>query len=269
MTQLMTAVTEFDRTTALIPVEARPGEFLVDLDGGWSSLVGVHGGYMCAVAVRGAESLAPGRLVRTMSTSFLRSGRVGSAVLSVREVRRGRSITTMVAELVQDDRILVASRLTLMTARSGLEWSERRPLDLPPPADCVSFTPPAHVVHFGRFELRFDPDRMPSEGQRAQLSGYVRPLEARPIDAAWLVMAADCFPPPAFARAEPPTGGVSIDLTIHIHRSGFVLGDDEWLTGSFEIDDSTGGIAVERGRITLMDGTVVAESFQTRLTAQD
>ena len=94
MTQLTTLVAgpDFDRTTALIPVEAHPGEFLVDLDGGWSSLVGVHGGYMCALAVRGAESLAPGRVVRTMSTSFLRSGRVGPAVLSVREVRRGRSV---------------------------------------------------------------------------------------------------------------------------------------------------------------------------------
>ena len=71
---------------------------------------------MCALAVRGAESLAPGRSVRTMSTSFLRTGRVGPAVLSVREVRRGRSITTMVAELVQDDQILTVSRLTLMTA---------------------------------------------------------------------------------------------------------------------------------------------------------
>jgi len=269
MTQLERAVTDFDRTTALIAVEGRPGEFLVDLAGGWSSLVGVHGGYMCAVAVRGAESLASGRLVRTMSTSFLRSGRVGPAVLSVREMRRGRSITTMVAELVQDDQILIGSRLTLMTARSGLEWSERRPLDLPPPADCVPFSPPAHVVNFGRFEMRFDPHRMPFEGERTHLSGYARPLEARPIDAAWLVMATDCFPPPAFARAEPPTGGVSIDLTIHIHRSGFGLGDDAWLAGSFEIDDSTGGIAVERGRITKMDGTVVAESFQTRLTAQD
>jgi acyl-CoA thioesterase len=269
MKQLVTTITDFDRATALIPIEARPGEFLVDLDGGWSSLVGVHGGYMCALAVRGAESLASGRSVRTMSTSFLRSGRVGPAVLSVREVRSGRSITTMVAEVVQDDQILIVSRLTLMTARSGLEWSERRPLDLPPPADCVPFSPPDHVVHFGRFELRFDPDRLPFAGSRAHLSGYVRPLETRPIDAAWLAMAADCFPPPAFARAAPPTGGVSVDLTVHIHRSGFALGDDEWLTGSFEIDDSSGGIAVERGRITQMDGTVVAESFQSRLTAQD
>jgi acyl-CoA thioesterase len=270
MTQLegSTVVTDFDRTTALIPVEARPGEFLVDLDAGWSSLVGVHGGYMCALAVRGAESMASGRVVRTMSTSFLRSGRVGPAELSVREVRRGRSITTMVAELAQDQQVLSVSRLTLMTERSGLEWSEPRPLDLPPPADCVQFTPPVEVVNFGRFELRLDPERMPFTGERAYLGGYVRPLEARPIDPAWLVMAADCFPPPAFARAEPPTGAISIDLTIHIHRSGFTLRDDAWLAGCFEIDDSTGGLAVEHGRITHMDGTVVAESFHTRLTAQ-
>jgi hypothetical protein len=100
------------------------------------------------------------------------------------------------------------------------------------------------------------------------IGGYLRPLEARPVDAAWLVMAADCFPPPAFARIEPPTGGMSIDLTVHVHRSGFDLADGAWLAGCFEIHDSTGGLAVERGRITHMDGTVVAESFPTRLTAQ-
>ena len=234
-----------------------------------------------------------------MSTSFLRSGRVGPAELSVREVRRGRSITTMVAELAQDQQVLTTSRMTLMTERSGLEWSEPRPVDLPPPAYSVPFSPPARVVRAaawpgatstltlppplrrshrqcsdrprsrsGRFEFRFDPQRMPLTGERAQLAGWVRPPEARPIDAAWLVMAVDCFPPPAFARTEPPTGGMSIDLTVDIHRNGLCLGQGAWLAGSFEIDDSTSGLAVEHACITRLDGTVVAESFQTRLTAQ-
>src|SRR5215212_4704386 len=95
MTQLTGSalITEFDRTTAPVPVADRPGEFRVDLDAGWSSLVGVHGGYMCALAVRAAESMAPGREMRTMSTSFLRTGQVGPATLTVREVRQGRTIT--------------------------------------------------------------------------------------------------------------------------------------------------------------------------------
>src|SRR6476469_9359775 len=118
MTQLTgSVITEFARTTAPVPVADRPGEFLVDLDAGWSSLVGVYGGYMCALAVRAAEAMAPGRAIRTMSTSFLRTGKAGSARLTVREVRQGRTITTMIAELVQDDNALIVSRLTLMAAR--------------------------------------------------------------------------------------------------------------------------------------------------------
>ena len=203
-----------------------------------------------------------------MSTSFLRTGKVGPAKLTVREVRQGRTITTMVAEHVQDDKVLIVSRLTLMVARSGVEWRERWPLELPAPADCVPFEPPAHVVSFGRFELRFDPERMPFAGHRAHIAGYACPLEGRPVDADWLVMAADRFPPPAFARIDRPTGEMSIDFTVHVHRSRLALGDDGRLAGSFEIHDNSGGLAVERGRLTQLDGTVVAESFQTRLTAE-
>ena len=88
------------------------------------------------------------------------------------------------------------------------------------------------------------------------------------IDAAWLAMASDWFPPPAFVRLAPPTGGVSIDLTTHIHRPGLMLARDEWLVAEFAIENSAGGLAVEHGRISRDDGTVVAESLQTRLTAQ-
>ena len=108
-----------------------------------------------------------------------------------------------------------------------------------------------------------------SEGDRVRVRGHIRPLEPRPLDAAWLTMASDWFPPPAFARLAPPTGGVSIDLTTHIHRPNLELRDGEWLAGEFEIDNSSAGLAVERGRIVLADGTPVVESMQTRLMVQD
>jgi hypothetical protein len=37
--------------------------------------------------------------------------------------------------------------------------------------------------------------------------------------------------------------------------------------GMFSIETSTGGLAVEHGVITTQDGTLVADSFRTRLTA--
>jgi acyl-CoA thioesterase len=262
------AATDFDRSTAVVPIPGRSGEFGVELDGGWSSLVGMHGGYMCAIAVRGAEALADGRSVRTLTTSFLRPGQVGPATLSVRAVREGRSISTMVADLVQDGQLLTTSRLTLLTERSGVEWRAPASLDLPPPEDCVRIDAP--VSHFDRVDGLIDPRSVPfSGGDRALIRGYLRPLESRSVDGAWLAMATDWFPPPAFVRLEPPTGGVSIDLTTHIHQAHVELGDDDWLTGQFDIETSAAGLAVEHGRIAERDGTLVAESFQTRLTAHD
>jgi acyl-CoA thioesterase len=262
--------TEFDQTTALTPIDGHPGGFTVQLDPGWSSLVGIHGGYLCAIAVRGAESLASDRLVRTVTTSFLHPGRPGQATLSVRELRRGRSLTTMIADLAQAGQVLTTSRLTLLTERAGVEWRPSSPDGLPPPERCVPIDPPWPVAHFDRADGVLDPASLPfSGGDHAMVRGYLRPLEHRPVDAAWLAMASDWFPPPSFVRLAPPPGGVSIDLTTHIHRAGITLGEDGWLTGAFEVQDSSGGLAVEHGRIAQRDGTLVAESFQTRLTARD
>ena len=258
---------DFARTTAVEPTGRRPGEFAVDLDVGWSSLVGMHGGYLCAIAVRGAEALAPDRVVRTSTTSFLRSGEAGPATLAVQELRRGRSMSTMVAELRQDDRLLIATRLTLLTERDGVEWSPPTTIDLPPPERCVRVDA-ERVAHFQRADGLIDPAFLPfSGGDRAKVQGYLRPLEGRAVDSAWLTMATDWFPPPAFVRVAPPTGGVSVDLTTHLHRPRFALAPDEWLLGSFAVERSTSGLAVEHGLLVTQDGTLVAESFQTRLTA--
>jgi len=260
---------DFARTTTLAPIERRPGSFAVQLDPGWSSLVGVHGGYMCALAVRGAGALVGDRVVRTVTTSFLRTGSVGAAILSVREVRRGRSMSTVVAELVQDERTLLTSRMTALAPRTGVEWNPPVALDLPPVEDCVPMEA-GRVAHFDRVDGLLDPACLPfSGGDRAMVQGYLRPLEDRRVDPAWLAMATDWFPPPAFVRLQPPTGGVSIDLTTHLHQPEPTLGADDWLLARFEIATSANGLAVEHGVITTGDGTPVAESFQTRLTAQD
>ena len=272
-----TATTEFDRATSLAPVPGAAGEFAVDLDPGWSSLVGIHGGYLCALAVRAAEAVAGGasRPVRTITTSFLRTGKPGPATVVATELRRGRSMSTVTADVLQDGRLLTTSRLTLVEPRAGVEWQPRaEPSPLPPPDECVRIdTGERRVAHFARADGLLDPGSVPfSGGERARVAGYLRPWpdtdrRRPPVDAAWLAMASDWFPPPAFVRLAPPTGGVSVDLTTHVHRPHVLLGGDEWLTGEFEIETSTGGLAVEHGRLTGPDGHLVAESFQTRLTA--
>jgi hypothetical protein len=131
----------------------------------------------------------------------------------------------------------------------------------------VPVTPPNPVAHFDRVDGLLDPSSLPfTGGDRAMVQGYLRPLESRAIDASWLAMATDWFPPPAFVRIAPPAGGISVDLTTHVHRT-IDDHDGSWLTGRFEIATSVDGLAVEHGRICTLDGDLLAESIQTRWTA--
>lgn len=262
-----TTWTDFDRTTMVVPSDEQ-GRFDLELSDGWNALVGTHGGYLVALATRVAETFVPGRTVRTVTTTFLRPAHAGPASARATSVRHGRSISTVAVDLEQDGRTIVSSRLTLVPPVDGTEW--RRPVlfELPPPAECSRIQERSSSEHFNRVDGYLDPSSLPfSNGDRAMVQGYMRPIEPRPIDAAWLAMASDWFPPPAFVRVDPPLGGISIDLTTHIHRT-IDTDQHDWLAARFEIDTSSAGLAVEHGRICTLDGTVLAESFQTRWFAE-
>ena len=265
--QLTVDTTEFDRTVSARPSGA-DGVFDIDISDAWASLDGAHGGFLAAVAINCAEHLTFGRRARTVSTTFVRPGRIGPATIRADVVRTGRSITTVTVDIEQEGRTVTSSWITLVAPVAGVEWSAGRPLELPAPTDCVPPTPPTAVPHFGRVDGLLDPSSLPfTGGDRAMVQGYIRPLERRPIDAAWLVMATDWFPPPAFVRIEPPAGSISVDLTTHVHRT-IDDHDGSWLTGRFEIETSVDGLAVEHGRISTLEGELLAESFQTRWTAR-
>ncbi|MFV0524888.1 MAG: thioesterase family protein [Acidimicrobiales bacterium] len=264
MTEPLTVGTARFDATDLVAVPGRSGEYTVDLDGAWMSLVAIHGGYMVALATRAAEAAVPGRAVRTVATSFIRRGNPGLARLVVEPVRHGRTIAQVKVDLVQDDDIVLGCRITM--ADPGLRsepLDDPSPLALPPPKACVTAVPPNAPNHFTRAEGLLDPSSTPfSQGPELVSRGYIRPRLGEP-DAAWLTMACDWFPPPAFVRLTPPVGGVSVDMVTHIHRPNTPPGD--WLAGWFELESGHDGLAVERGRITTLDGRPVAESVQTRL----
>jgi acyl-CoA thioesterase len=260
--------TIFDTTTSLVPDPTQPGEFAVNLDSAWSSLVGMHGGYLSAVAIRAAQAVVGDRPIRSATTSFLRPAHAGPAEVSVELVRKGRSITNLTVTLSQSSKTVVVSHITAAEAVESTAWEETPALDLPPIEQCIPIEPPPGIGHFDHGVALLDPADLPfSHGPRARVAGYMRPIEPRAIDAAWLGMALDWFPPASFTRIDPPAGGISVNYTIHVHRTLAELGDDEWLGGIFRVDISAGGIALEKGMITDPAGRILAESFHTRWTA--
>lgn len=268
--------TRFDRDIAADPVAELTGvlpagaaRYRVELSDAWLSATGVHGGYQVAMAVNAAQQHSPDRSVRTIATSFFRPGQPGEATLTVRPVRTGRSLTTLLVDERQDGRLLSTTRLTLTADVTGPVWQSpaARP-DVLPFEACDPIAPPPGILHFDHATAWLDPRDMPfGDGPLARVAGWVQPLEPRPIDAPWLAMIMDWFPPSPFSRGNPPVGAVSVDYTVHLHGTT-ELGDGERLAGEFAADVSVDGLALERGRLATADGRLLAESFHTRWTGQ-
>ncbi len=268
---LLETATRFDDDTRIRPVatgaDGRPDAFVADLSAAWLSATGVHGGYQVAIAVRAALAHTPDRRLRSLSTNFLRPGQPGGATFTVSALRAGRSFTTLAVDETQDERLLSTTRLTLTADVDGASWQAPVRTPLVPFSDAVPLDPPPDILHFDHAEAVLDPTHRPfADGPLAWVGGYVRPLEPRPIDAPWLAMILDWFPPSPFSRGNPPVGAVSVDYSIHVHRTLDRLADDEWLGGEFQAEVSAGALALERGRLIGPDGSLVAESFHTRWT---
>lgn len=256
-----------ERTTRVWPRPGEPGTYDAVVAERWASLRGVHGGHLVALAVRAVEADAPDRAVRTISATFLRPGAVGPVELEVRAERRGRTVTTATVELRQVGRTVALVRITAVAPVQSADWDDSRPVDLPPVTECVAFRPPPGVLHFEHAEAVLDPAEVPfSESTLARVGGWVRPREVQGIDAAWLAMILDWFPPAPFARRSLPIGGVSVDYSVHLHTTGLELAGGDWLAARFEAERGADGLALEHGRIHTADGAVLAESFHTRWT---
>ena len=261
-------MTVFDATTTLNFAPNHPDQVDVDLPEAWGSLLGVHGGYVTALAVRAAQSRLDGQRVRTVSTSFLRPVSIGTAALSITTLRAGRSLSTFEVRLVQNSKLVMSSRITAATTATGTEWDHAPRLATPSVSDCIVVPGPPGIRHLDHATGVLDPQHLPlTRGDEAVLRGHIRPTEQRPIDELWLVMVLDYFPPAAWTKVDPPTGGVSVDYTVHLHRAlDRVLADDEWLAVSFRADVSASGLSLEHGAVAAADGTLLAESFHTRWT---
>lgn len=268
-------MTTFDRTTQLHlePIGTTDGanRFGVVLSDEWSSMFGAHGGYVTAVAVRVAQAAlaqSGDQRVRTVCTNYFRPAATGEAVLALRTLRAGRNLSTLEVTVEQNGKVATSTRITAAAPVAGTAWDDAAPLPVPAPGDCITVPGPPGVRHLDHAVGVLDPAHLPlTRSDYAALQGHIRPSEARPIDEAWLVMVLDYFPPAAWTKVDPPAGGVSVDYTVHIHRTlGRALGDDESLAVSFRSDVSTGGLTLEHGSIAAPDGQLLAESFHTRWT---
>ena len=261
-------MTRFDTDTAVTRIEQ--GRYAATLDEGWWITTGPNGGYLAAVMMNALIDAVddPSRTCRSFTVHFLSQAAAGSVVIDVVIERSGRSMTSLSARLLQGDRLIATVIAAFSSPRPGPEFRDPVMPMVPPPEDLAepvfdaSLPPTAVPAMAKRYDQRWALGSRPfSGGDAAEIGGWIRLAENRPLDEAMLVAYSDAWMPAMFSRVAGHWGITTVDLTLHL-RSTPPSGYDDWCLVHFRSSVSADGFCEEDGEIWTRDGQLLAQSRQ-------
>jgi acyl-CoA thioesterase len=262
--------TRFDRDTAVTRLEEDVFEARVDR--GWWVVAGPNGGYVAALLLRALTERVgePDRTPRSLTLHYTRPPVEGPARIETRLERRGRSLSTLTARMLQDGRLQALAVAAFSKPFDAAGYADRPMPEVPPPERCRGIDPriPIHDRYEYGWAIGEPPFSRPEAHPPQSLcGGWIRLREPRPLDAPLVAAYSDAFPPAIFSRVGPEgmegfTGAVpTVDLTIHFRA----LPDSPahaWTLAVFRSGFAREGFLEEDGEIWSADGTLVAQSRQ-------
>ncbi len=264
--------TRFDRDTAVEPLGA--GIYQGRIDRGWWVFAGPNGGYVGAIVLRALQAAVadPSRAPRSLTLHYTAPPREGRVEVHTRVERAGRSLTTVSARLLQDERLVALALAAFSKPRGGPELEHAMPEVAPPEQAAPLGSPSASSVSIHeRFDSRFAYGApLGSGAPRAETGGWIRLAEPRLVDAPLVVSFADGWPPSLFshlARDVATRGVPTVDLTVHF-RCTLPLAEakpDDFTLVTFRTRSVREGFLEEDGELWSRDGRLLAHSRQLAL----
>ena len=258
----------FDRAIAVDAQDS--SRVAATLDPAWSTPAGLHGGYIAAVVLNAAIAALgrPERYARSLTLHYLSPPTPGPAVIEVTEERSGRTMSSLSARLVQEDRTRVLALLALGGPyASPAEFSTSAP-ELPPydAAQTLDWSLPGFPI-FDFFEVRPALGPVPMidpPADEAVTGGWIRLRDERPLDAPLLAQYVDSWWPAPFVRMPVPAPAPTIDLTIHFRADAArrALKPGTPVMVRFVSRTAHEGFFEEDGELWAPDGTLLAISRQ-------
>ena len=262
----------FVRATAVEPLG--DGAWGATCDGGWSTQVGVNGGFLAAVILRAMMAGLDDELrqPRALTCHYLRPPAEGDVRVDVTVERSGRSLSTLTARLTQAGRLcLVALAAFAVDLDGALDYGGTPPAT-PGPDEVQRMAPVAIVPMTAQFEMRPTFGAPLFAGADVALSGgWLRFADPHPLDAPALAMYADAWWPSPLPRLTRPAAAPTVDLTVHFRApaAAAAIGADEPLLAVFRSSTSAHGFFEEDGELWSRDGVLLAQSRQLALLLGD
>jgi acyl-CoA thioesterase len=255
----------FDRETALTPLGE--GRFAGRVSKDFWVQAGPNGGFLAAVAMRGAMAMVPEpeRIARSMHVRFLSAPKDGDVELLVDVTRRGKSMTSLAMRMQQGGKDFLHASAAFSTAFSPIAFQDCTMPEARPLAECPPVPKQIELNH--RFDMLHAIGPAMRSGERAISGGYLRFADPRPIDTLALSALWDVWPPAVFARAfdqrfrgAVPTVEASVYFRRPVPLPNASLSD--YVLARFETTMGHDGFAEESGEIWSQDGLLLAHSRQ-------
>jgi hypothetical protein len=267
---------EFDLALNQVPRTGRPAVRDLHLAEEWRIGGGLNGGFLLAQigqALRSTLTADQHPDPLALSAYYLSASAAGPASVETTVLRRGRSMSTAQASLMQaDDAGRPVERIRALATYGDLVGlpddvrTSASPPQLPPPQDCLGaeLVPPdfrASAPFLDRFELRLDPATAGwAKGEpsgQGEIRGWFRLPDGREPDPLLLLLAVDALPPVTFDLGMfgwAPT----LELTVHV-RAAPAPG---WLLVRHATRNFAGGLLEEDAEVWDSGGRLVAQSRQ-------
>jgi acyl-CoA thioesterase len=253
---------DFDEDTGLKPVG--DGRWRGAITDRWMIARGPNGGYVGSFPIKAMLAASPFPDPLTMTTHYVNRPEVATVEIAVEELRMGRSHATVEARMHQGSRLITVSVATFGTLKDSKAESVQAemPTVVPPDEAIASASIPGAEQSFRqRFEHRMLPGHEPAwltgRSGPAEVMGWTRLADGRPLDAAAVPLFMDCWPPPMFNTF---LGGFAptIELTVHWRNKPTT----EWHLCRFRSRFAMHGYVEEDGELWGEDGRLVAQSRQ-------
>ena len=257
----------FATDTAVTPLGDH--RYAAAIDPGWWVIRGPNGGYLAALVLRAitTDVADPARRPRSFTVHYLRPPQEGAVELIVQPERVGRTTTVVTARMLQDGKLTALAVAALGLDRPGPEFAHLPMPDAPGPDDLSPpQRPPVDIPLRARFETRVAigrPPWNPEPATQAVTGGWLRLVEAEPLDAHVVAALTDAWFPAIFTTTKQPLGVPTVDLTIHFRDEPPAAHD--WCFVRFVSRHGSGGFLEEDGEIWSRDGRLLAQSRQLAL----
>lgn len=263
---MATVTYQFDEETALVPIDE--SHWQTHLTSDWNIGANPNGGYLLAPLARAMGSVSGHADPLSITTHYLRPGTGDAdAEIETELIRTGRTIGTVRGRLSQGGK----TRIEAIAAFADLDRTESvvdidTPVaPIPDPADCLSRRDLEQGVVLpimNRLDVRIHPDHaIAGSGREAEVTGWIRFDDERPVDALSLLLFADAFPPSLFSKVGYIGWVPTIELTVHVRRHPV----EGWIRGHFRTSDATGNRMIEDGWLWDESGALVAVARQVGL----